>query len=173
MSPGVYLPGAEYFSLAPNRSIALGPRLGQGAQSAVSSVAASINGQANVSLQVSSNWGFGDALYIVRVYVLFVPSDSFGQLQINQVRLGLGQPNTGIFIELGIPTATLSAPLNPMVVCYDRDALVTQLDFPTFPVNTPLFLDAQISVHNNDAAGAHSFLTQVNIVYHAVKGFVQ
>lgn len=172
MSPGVALPGAEYFALAPNRSIALGQRRSVGAIANTVSVGASINGQNNVSVNVSSSWGYGDGIYIVRVYMLFVPGDSSGQLVINQARLVLGQPGMASFLELGIPTATLTAPLNPMVVCYDRDALVVQPDMPTFPVNTPLYVDGQISVHNNDGAAAHSFQVQVNCIFHEVKGFV-
>lgn len=171
-SPGLTLPGAEYFALAPNRSPALGQRRFMSGTSGLTSVGAAIQATSVISLQVSSSFGYGDGLFLVRAYVLFIPNDTSNKLQINQVRMGLGQTGTAIVLDMGIPTATLSAPPLPIIAIYERDALVVQSDLPSFPVNTPLFMDFQLTAVNNDATNPHSYTTNGIIVFHEVKGFV-
>lgn len=173
VSPGVNLPGAEYFALQPNRSIALGQRRAINVLTSFTSLPAGTTASVTQQLQILANWGYGDAIYIVRVYSLFVPGDASGELQILGARLGLGAPAGAIFIDLGIPLLTLLSPPQAQVAIYDRDALVTQLDTPSMAANQPLFLDSQLTVKNADATNAHSAALQSVIVFHEVKGIVQ
>lgn len=172
--PRTDLPGAEYFALAPNRSVALGPRL-QGSVSSgnVSVPATSVLGP-QISILVDPNWTYGSALYLVRAYATFNAVDNALELQIVSARMGLGQTPGGIFLDMGLPTATLTTPAgSPIVAIYERDALVSQLDFPTFPINTPLFMDFTINAKNNDPTNPHSFSVSANAVWHTLRGFVQ
>lgn len=173
LSPGYTLPGAEYFALQPNRSIALGPRLSNGVNSASVSVPAGTIAGANANILINPQWTYGQAFWLVRAYALYNPADNTGELQIIQIRMGVGGTPVNIFLDMGVPLATLQNPAAATVVIYERDALVTQLDIPTYPQNAPLFMDFQVSVKNNDPTNPHSFVVGGNMVWHNVSGFNQ
>lgn len=173
-SGGVTLPGAEYFALAPNRSIALGPRLfAQNATAPTISVPASTIGGANQSGLLEPLWTPSSGVFIVRAYGLFVPADTSGELQIIAARMGVGIAPLNILIDLGLPTSTLASPANPQIVIFDRDALVVAQDMPALASGGQLSIILQIQVKNLDTTNPHSFQFGFTCIWHRVNGFVQ
>lgn len=173
-APGTTLPGAEFFALAPNRNIALGPRLHIGNQTApVVSVPAGTIGGSNQSGVLEPTFGTSSGVYIVRCYGLFVPGDTSGELQVISARMGVGIAPLNILLDLGLPTATLSSPANPQIIIFERDALVTALDFAPLPQGTALSVILQMQVKNLDTTNPHTFQFGFTCIWHRLDGFVQ
>lgn len=178
--PGITLPGAEYFALAPNRNIALGPRLASFNQSANVSVPSGTIASASIQSPLVTHFQTSSGLFIVRAFTIFIPAagDTSSELQIETIRLGLQPPTTppglNIFLDIGIPLSILTTPPLAQVCIYERDALVTGLDLgPSWPSGSQLNLVTLVSVKNLDATNPHSFSVAVQSVYHSLEGFVQ
>lgn len=177
--PGIALPGSEYFNLAPNRTVALGPRLivTQDITTPIS-IAANGQGESDQTLLVAPQFQRTSGLYIVRSQVIYFPGDGSGELTITAIRLGLGPPGgtANIQLDIGLPLATLVNPTGPQLIIQEQDALVTGLDFgPTSPfvVSATMNLYSRIVVNNHDATNPHTFQARTLMIYHQLEGFVQ
>lgn len=176
-SPGVTLPGAEYFALAPNRSIALGPRLAQSSGlGAPVSVPANAFSSGQTDILLTPQFTISSGIWIVNSYLIFAPGDFSSELQINGARMGVGVAGGAgnIFLDVGTPLAILSNPVIAQVIIRERDLLVAGLDLgPTFPFGQALHLYHQVAVKNNDPSNPHSFQVAATAITHQVQGLVQ
>jgi hypothetical protein len=168
-SPRTNFPQAEYFNLTPNANVALGQRVRQDFQGSLTSVALNSSNSSTGNVVVDPLWTYGNALYVVRMQILFSPTDTTGFLHINSVRMGLGTANN-FLLDVGIPTGTLANPLLPMIVMYERDLLVHQSDLPISAIQQPLTAIWQVAITNADGAAAHTFTMFGSIIFHGLKG---
>lgn len=177
--PYVDLPGAEYFSLAPNRNVAIGPRLVVSVATPGAGITVPANGQgeADLDLLLSPQFQRSSGIYFVRAQAIFGPSDGAAKLTLTAIRLGLGPPPlNNVQLDIGIPYATLTAPTGTVLVIQETNALVTGIDFgpgSTLANSDSLHLYARVVVNNTDAGAAHTFNLRTTAVFHQLEGFVQ
>jgi hypothetical protein len=126
-----------------------------------------------VSLPLLPVWNSSDAIYIVRAWVLYIPSDATGQLQIVNTRMSIGSLTAGGLIDIGFAALILTTAAAPQTAIADRDVLLTFHDMLNlFPPGDQLILQAQVTAKNLDAANPHSFNIQPQCIFHSLTGFV-
>lgn len=184
--PRIELPGAEYFALAPGRTVAIqGRRRGKpnmtaqmaGQVGGVVSFAASATGQNFGQIGIESNFPPTSGIYIHYLAMIWSPQDAAGMLTVAQasVGFGIGTPAPGfVMFAVGIPSQTNGSPIGTQNVIVERDVLLTGLDI-TGGARTPgdLYLQCAISSHNNDAGAAHTLAVYVQYIYSRADGFVE
>lgn len=178
--PNVDLPGAEYFSLAPNRTIALQGRRRFAFDSGFVTAAAatdSTNAFANQLLETS--FTPTSAVYVHHFWANIAPTTA--GLTVINVFCGLSLVSAGNgFPEfiLGSPTLTNPTIQIGTALLTDRDRFVTQKDIAIVaqaagvPNTSSLFLAAQLNVDNPSDAPVQFKIYGV-IVYTRLDGVVE
>lgn len=176
--PNIDLPGAEYFSLAPNSTVALGGRRRFMFQGAVTAAPANTNNIVeNVSQVLETNFTPTSGIFLHAFYAIAAQNLGPG-LTINNVFVGLSlrtTPNPDY--PLGSPTLTSPELSINTVVLSDRDRLIASKDILVvpnlgIPVGNTLTLAGQISV-NNPTAGALNFNLALGIIYTRLDGLTE
>lgn len=177
--PNIDLPGAEFFSLAPNASVALQGRRRFSVFPTATSVPAS--GQALLSSTLTLEQGFTgtSGIYLHAFWLTIGPSAA--GLVVQNTFAGLTLRSGALFPDyiLGNPTLT-----NPTInistsVLSDRDRLITAKDIlapgaanGNPGLGTTLSLLGQIAV-NNPTAGAITASANITIIYTRLDGLTE
>ena len=184
----IQLPGAEFFSLAPNRVVAIGGRRRFTTNTSVISVPASsaafnINeASAGVgNLIMESPFPQSAGIYIHKADLLMIPIDFSLQLQIVSCGFGFrtNSSTTTSYFPIGNALLNFATPSNSQqIAATDRELLVTERDielYSTPPLVSPGVLQAAflVTVANKDGAAAHSVQVAARYIYTRLDGFVE
>jgi hypothetical protein len=181
-TPQFQLPGAEYFSLAPNRTIALGGRRRQIAFTPSTPIPADSILQLNTSVLLETGFTQTAGIYLHDTWLLALPGDSSGENQILSTTMGLSlnaNPATAAY-QLGIPILTQITPGGGTIALRDQEKLITQRDIslaqtligPFVPAGS-LFFTFDAFIKNNDLVSPHNFQLTAVIIYTRLDGFVE
>lgn len=178
--PNVDLPGAEYFSLAPNRTLAL---QGRRRFNVINLTSAGPDGTAlaEATQLLEQNFILTSGIYLHDMWVLVNPQDSSGEMQVTGFSVGLGLSTTApvgfdIAYRLGVPYLTLVSVTVPTTGLSDRDKLIAKRDiipFEAFSDNNVLTFSFQVNFQNNDPATPHSVQVQAGIIYTRLDGILE
>lgn len=172
-NPNINLPGAEYLSLSPNRTISLqGRRVGR-AVSALVSVPSNGQGQATAELVIENPFPSNAGIYIHDMWALWVPADSSGDLTITGFQMGFGL-SAQIFYRVGIPLLTQLSPAGVMQMSAARDLLIHKSDILALgDTDTNVLNLGVVTIANNhDATLPHSFQVSVQCFYTRLDGII-
>lgn len=176
--PNIDLPQAEYFSLSPNRTIAIQGRR-RAFPNQTLAIAASATTTITASAQIESGFPVGAGIYIHSADGVLAPLDASAQLAILSIRMGLsitGLNNIGY--DMGSSQAAISSTVaSTQIVIAERDKLVTTRDMQAFEggpgAGLPLFATIAVTLKNNDATNPHSANIGIKIVYTRLDGIVE
>jgi len=179
-TPRYLFPGSEYFSLAPDRSIALG---GRRRFQVLNTTAAGAGGTALASATavLESVFPLTAAIYLHDFWVVVNPQDTSGQMQVTGFSTGLGLASgapvgNDVAYRLGAPYLTLLSVTVPTTGLSDRDKLICHRDlspFEAFGDANQLTLSFQVNFKNNDGAAAHTVQVQAGIIYTRLDGILE
>jgi len=178
--PNVDLPGAEYFALAPQRSVALGGRRRR-TQTLQGVFAASTTGNTFGQLKIEDPFPLTAGIYIHYLSLAWSPQDNSGQVSIGQASTGFGMaapggtPPTFVGLPIGIPTQTNVNPIATQNILTDRDILLNGADIMLAASSAPGSLWWQLALggHNSDAGGPHTVILVGFLIYTRLDGFLE
>lgn len=175
--PGFWLPGAEYFNLAPNATIAIQGRRRLTTESALTTIPAdSLATPVTITILCETGFPPGSGIYLHDANVVVSPADAGLTLQIVALQMGLRVSNAGFGYFLGEPLLSLqSISLPGAIALSDRDKLITQRDIQAFDTaqiqpSLPLTFVSQITFKNNDTTNSHQVQISGRIVYDRLDG---
>lgn len=177
--PNIDLPGAEFFSLSPNRTVAL-----QGRKRFVQSsgnVTIPAGGQQIVAVTAVIETGFvnGSGIYLHDFWMQYFPVDGTQELNIGSISCGLTLSTTaGDFAyALGSPLLTQLAPAGSITAITDRDKLITQRDLALIgqftPLTTNLTLTVAAGIANKDPTNPHTLSIRPTMIWTRLDGVLE
>lgn len=175
--PNIDLPGAEFFSLAPNRTIAIQGRRSRRLNSVVAAIPPESFAFPSVDIVMENNFTNTSGVYVHFAALIFF-GDSNGALQIQGFGTALSlQAGDFTGYPLGVPTLTTLEPIIGMAIMIDRDRLVTaqDLSFGGVYTNTgKLHFNSQAAIFNPQPAAGLTLntVTTLEIVWSRLDGFV-
>lgn len=175
--PGYDLPGAEYLSLAPNRTIALQGRRRRLLQSPLTSAPASSLTTVNTTVVLESPFTPTSGVFVHFFHFDFIPAAP--GLSLSNAQAGLSMqtiPFTGDY-PLGNPVISTLVFNISSTVLTDRDRFVCEKDilaanFPPGATGNQLSLATAMTI-NNTTAGAIQFATSATIIYTRLDGITE
>lgn len=176
--PNIDLPGAEYLSLAPNATLALGGRRRVFNRVAPVSVPATtaINITNNVVLENPITPTSG--IFLHYFFLAFLGLGPGIGLQLNSSQAGLSFEVTGFSCDypLGNPVLTQPTPDISVITLTDRDRLIACKDIinvGTGPENRSILQLATIMAVNNPTSGAINATSAAVIIYTRLDGLTE
>lgn len=174
--PNIDLPGAEYFSLAPNRTVALSGRNRRRFASASTTVPASANGfELDLVGQIESPFVDTQGIYVHKFDCFAAPAS--GGLVLESSLGGLNRRSTSTnFADYPLGYLAITTPnlFIGTVILTDREILVTGRDisFQTGLQTNVLNVSFTLIV-NNTLSSPVNLVTVIQIVYTKLDGFVE
>lgn len=170
--PNIDLPGAEFFSLAPNATVALqGRRRFQG--SVTVAVPAASAAQALIPTQtLETGFPAGAGIYLHDFWVQVFPQDISQELQVNSSFAVLTTSANLNGYPLGLPLLTQLTPAGGQVALREQQKLFAARDINafSFPPSLTLSLSVTFFFKNLDATNPHSISIVSGIVYTRLDG---
>jgi hypothetical protein len=177
--PRINLPGAEYFALAPNRSVALGGRRGAYIQTPNLTVpgTGATTGANNVQKIIETPFPANSAIYIHDLWVLWAPADNSGKLQVAGLQVGFGVNNANpndIVYRVASPSSTTTAPAGNTLIATERDKLIHKQELVQLEGGdaNQLVFGVQITATNIDTVGPHTVAVGAFVLYTRLDGLV-
>jgi len=178
--PNIDLPGAEYFALAPNRTIAMGGRRRR-QQTLQGIFPASTTGNTFGQIAIENPFPLTAGIYIHYLSVIWSPADTSGSVSIGQSSVGFtiaapgATPPSFVGFNVTIPTQTNAAPLGTQNIALERDLLLNGADLQLAASAAPgvLWWQMALAGHNGDAANPHTINMLSFLVYSRLDGFLE
>lgn len=176
--PNIDLPGAEYLSLAPNRTVAIQGRRRKVIGSTVTAIPSDGFGTITATAQIESGMTLTSGIYLHLMFGSYIPADNSGELQIGGLQAGFGANPAvlgDIGIRVGYPTTTVLSPIGVSGLLTQQDILVPYREvlFASGDTNTGLLsATLQLTMQNNDPSLPHSASVAMWIFYTRLDGLI-
>lgn len=171
--PNIDLPGAEYFALAPNRTIDLsGRRRFVATSTPLQNVPAGGGAFGQFISQIETTFNDTSGIYI-HAFWAAIAANAAG-IQLTNATTGLSRgtsPGTLDYV-IGVPIITTLTFNIGGAILTDRDRLVAARDILGGSGSTPLSLITQIFI-NNPTAGVIGFNITQRIIYTRLEGLTE
>lgn len=180
--PFFQLPGAEYFSLAPNRTIALQGRRRKFITIPQTAIPSGAIAEFQQVLALESAFVNGAGIYLHDAWMMFLPGDTAAEMQIKSSSFGLSLTNVNPVgpYQLGIPDATQETPGGGVIAMRDQEKLISQRDVAIMQegllgvaVTTNLYFTVVAFVENLDTLAPHSMQVFASIIYTRLDGLLE